>query len=387
MATAPSWELDDARGLQSPPKESSDSSSSSDSKGSNNPDDKDEAPREEEEKGSPNGNPDVGSPVPDNIFDGDSSNEGQKPPVRKIKPLHEGRGADHKTSYEEYEEALNRPTAHMLKEPPATACVAHALKATGNKRAQTPGRTPRVQPPPPANPPSVARRTPVMLLDHEEQQVLDNDSGDSKDDTQTRQLGRDLCEVVGLPGSAVTILLDDGLTSPLRLYQTAKPELDKLFKANPEFGARDRTRLNCYRTLLLNVLPSDLKEREGIPTKELLEEALNRQAKQAQAVAVAKSTPRREAPLEPPRDDRPTARQPDMYDGDPKKWPEFKNSFTVYMMSQSLQYKHVLDQDEKRYDFAARTGPGADDEAQDTHDDFKRYQCNYEVRTIRFLIS
>jgi hypothetical protein len=219
-----------------------------------------------------------------------------------------------------------------------------------------------------------------MMLNHEEQQVLDDDSGDSEDDTGTRLFGKDLREIVGLPGLAVTILLDDGLTSPLRLYQTAKPELDKLFKANPESGARDRTRLKCFRTLLLNVLPSDLKEREGIPTRELVEETLNRQAEQAQAVAVAKSTPRPEAPSEPPRDDRPTARQPDMYNGDPKKWQEFKNSFTAYMMSQSLQYKYVLDHDEKRYDFAARTGPGADDDAQDTHDDFKWYRCNYEVR-------
>jgi hypothetical protein len=142
-----------------------------------------------------------------------------------------------------------------------------------------------------------------MLHNHEEQQVLDNNSWDSEDGTGTQMFFRDLREVVELLGLAITILLNEGLTSPLRLYQTAKTELEKLFKANPEFRARDRTRLKCFRLLLLNVLPSDLKEREGIPTKELLKEALNRQAEQAQAVAVAKSTPRREAPLEPPRDD------------------------------------------------------------------------------------
>jgi hypothetical protein len=265
-------ELDEARGLQSPPKESSsgsdNASSSSDSKGSNSPDDGHEAPGEEGEKGSPNSSPGGASPVANDLFFGDSD-EGQKPAAREIGPLHEGRGADHNPSYEE---ALNKLPAHMLKDPPATASVAQAAKATGNKPAQTPGRTPRVQPPTLVNPPSVARRIPVMLLDHEEQQVLDDDSEDSEDGAGTRMFFRDLREVVGL----LTILLIDGLTSPLRLYQTAEPELDKLFKANPEFGARDRTRLKCFRTLLLNVLPLDLKEREGIPTRELLEEALNR---------------------------------------------------------------------------------------------------------------
>jgi hypothetical protein len=70
-----------------------------------------------------------------------------------------------------------------------------------------------------------------------------------------------------------------------------------------------------------------------------------------------------------------------MYAGDPKKWQEFENSLTAYMMSQSLQYKYVLDHDKKRYNFAAQTGPGADDDAQDTNDDFKQYRSNYyEVR-------
>ena len=76
---------------------------------------------------------------------------------------------------------------------------------------------------------------------------------------------------------------------------------------------------------------------------------------------------------------------PDMYDGDPKKWQEFKTSFTAYMMSQSLQYKHVLDHDEKRYDFVAQIGPEADDEAQDTHDDFKRHRSNYEGRNHKIF--
>jgi hypothetical protein len=71
---------------------------------------------------------------------------------------------------------------------------------------------------------------------------------------------------------------------------------------------------------------------------------------------------------------------PEMYNGDPKKWHEFKNSFTAYMMLQILQYKYVLDHDEKRYSFDARTRPEADDKAQDTHDDFKQYPSNYEVR-------
>ena len=134
-------------------------------------------------------------------------------------------------------------------------------------------------------------------------------------------------------------------------------------------------------------MPSDLRDREGIPTRKLLEDTLNRQAEQAQAVTVAESTLRRDALLEPPRDDRPVARMPDMYDGDPKKWHEFKTSFTAYMMSQSLQYKHILDHDDKRYGYPNRTGPVADASAQDTHEDFSRYWSNYEVRNHKVFNS
>ena len=79
-------ELDEARGLKSPPKESSESSSSSDSKDSNDPNDGNEAPGEEGEKGSPNGSSDDGSPAPDDLFGGNTSDEGQKPPARKTGP-------------------------------------------------------------------------------------------------------------------------------------------------------------------------------------------------------------------------------------------------------------------------------------------------------------
>ena len=173
---------------------------------------------------------------------------------------------------------MNTPPAHTSKSPPTIASEAYALTATGNKRAKTPGKTPRVQPPPPANPPP------------------DDDGRDSVSASTMQLWFFDLRQVVELLGPAIEILLKEGLSSPIRLYQTAKTELDELFRANPEFRARDRTRLKCFRTLLFNVLPSDLMEREGIPTLEQLEDALNRQAEQAQAVAVAKSTPRREAP-------------------------------------------------------------------------------------------
>jgi hypothetical protein len=130
-------ELDESRGLESAPEKSSNSSSSSNSKGSKDPNDGDEAPGEEGEKGSPNGNPVFGSPPPDDIFDGDDSDEGQKPPARMIGPLHESRGADHSPSYKE---TMTTPPAHMLKDPPASASVAQASKATGQRRAKTPGK-------------------------------------------------------------------------------------------------------------------------------------------------------------------------------------------------------------------------------------------------------
>jgi hypothetical protein len=140
-------ELDEARGLQSPPKESSsgsdNASSSSNSKGSNSPDDGHEASGEEGEKGSLNGNPGSASAVDDDLFFGDSD-EGQKPAAKVIGPLQEGRGAEGNPSFEEYEEAI-KLSAHIFKDPPATArSVAQADKATGNRPAQTPGRTPRV---------------------------------------------------------------------------------------------------------------------------------------------------------------------------------------------------------------------------------------------------
>jgi hypothetical protein len=105
------------------------------------------------EKGSPNGSPGGASPVNDDLFFGDSD-EGQKPAAKAIG---KGRGAEGNPSFEEYEEAIKLP-AHMLKDPPATASVAQADKATGNRPAQTPGRTPRVQPPTQANPSLAARR-------------------------------------------------------------------------------------------------------------------------------------------------------------------------------------------------------------------------------------
>jgi hypothetical protein len=124
---------------------------------------------------------------------------------------------------------------------------------------------------------------------------------------------------------------------PLCHSTTAEAELDRLFRVNPILGARDRTRLKCFRSLLLKENISDLRDREGTTTRVLLEETLNRQTKQAQAVTVAKSTPsRRDVPSEPPRDDRPSSHMPDMHNGDPEKWHEFKKSFTAYMMSQSL---------------------------------------------------
>ena len=290
-------------------------------------------------------------------------------------PLHTGQGADGKPPYKGHEEATKIP-AHLLKDPPVTASVVHAKKATDHSRPETPGSTPRAQ----SRTQATSPKPPPVARNPEEQQVLDDVAWDSEDDSGMLRFRRDLRVVVHLSESAVTALLTDGLTSPLRLFQTAEAELDRLFNANPAITARDQTRLKCFRSLLLKELPSDLRNRAGIPTRQLLEDALNQQAKQAQAATVAESTLRRDALSEPPWDDRATARMPDMYDGDPKKWHEFKTSFTAYMMSQSLQYKHVLDHDEKRYDFPNRTGPEADANARDTHEDFTRYRSNHEVR-------
>ena len=73
-------------------------------------------------------------------------------------------------------------------------------------------------------------------MDKEDQQVLRDD----EDDILIQQFGKRLREVVGLAGPSVRVLLNNGLTSPLALFQTAESELDKLFRDHPSFGARDR---------------------------------------------------------------------------------------------------------------------------------------------------
>ena len=87
-------------------------------------------------------------------------------------------------------------------------------------------------------------------MDNEDRQALRDDSGNDEDNILVQQFGKGLREVMGLGGPSVRVLLDDGLTSPLALFQTAETELDKLFRGHPIFGARDRRRLKCFRSAI-----------------------------------------------------------------------------------------------------------------------------------------
>ena len=306
---------------QSPPKESSsgsdEASTAYGSKGSNRPYKGNSASSSEEGKDDPEDDADDPFSGDDDPFGG--SEDDRKPPAVVFGPLHTGQGADDKIPRKSSEKAIKVP-APLLKEPPTAASEAYAEKATGNGRPDTPGSTPREQSRTQAGSPKPL----PGIRNSEEQQVLDDVTADSEDDSGINRFMKDLRVTVQLSMLAVTDLFKNGLTSPLRLFQTAEAELNRLFDANPAITARDRSRLKCFRSLLLKELPSDLRNRVGIPTRELLEDALNQQAKQAQAATVAESTLRRDAFSEPPRDDRPIARMPDMYDGDPKKWHEFK---------------------------------------------------------------
>jgi hypothetical protein len=78
---------------------------------------------------------------------------------------------------------------------------------------------------------------------------------------------------------------------------------------------------------------------------------------------------------------------PEPFNGNARKWEQFRNSFTSYMLSSKLQYRHVLDHSPKRYQYAVKTCPEADIEAGDTHMDFWKFPSNYNERNQKVFTT